>query len=46
MGVDLRLYMSVLPFLPCHPLRTLLRAVAPDLLGLLVDMLNCSVSVG
>jgi len=40
-GADLILCISVLAFLACHPLRTLLTAVAPDLLGPLVDMLNC-----
>lgn len=40
MGIDLKPPKSVLPFQACHPLRKTLGAVAPDLLGPLVAMLN------
>lgn len=46
MGVDLRVHMSVLPFLAGHSLRTLSRAVAPDLMGPLVDTLNGCMFLG
>lgn len=46
MGVDLRLHVSVVPFLAWNSLRTLSRAVAPDLTGPLVDMLNFCMFLG